>query len=486
MKKILLFLLSFFIVKTASLQSLNLQLPEFQLEKLTLECHLRYLASDGMAGRDTGTEGERKAASFIARLFEIYGLQPAPGTSGYFQKIPLEKIAPPENATIHIGQAVFRTADNLVVLRGGADSLNAIAVFAGHGWVDEATGHDDFARLDVEGKIIVVLPGTPERQSPFELLRIMKKKLQLAKDHGAIGVVELYRMNYPWFFFKKYFEKERLEPAGDDANDLFYAVIKESVPNPVKELENGQPLSISIANTGVQKLPVESANVVGVLEGSDEKLKREYLLISAHYDHIGVKKQVTGGQQQDTIFNGARDNAMGVVALLATARALGQQPPKRSVVFLACTGEEKGMIGSRYYVEHPLIPLEKTVFNLNNDGAGYNTTAHFSIIGYDSTNVQPELEEVARVAGLGIIRDPAPGQSLYERSDNISFARKGIPAIDFAPGVTAMDENLLQYYHQVADNPDSVDYDYLLKFCRAFAHAARLIADKNRPGWKGY
>jgi Zn-dependent M28 family amino/carboxypeptidase len=224
-----------------------------------------------------------------------------------------------------------------------------------------------------------------------------------------------------------------------------------------------------------------SSNVVGVIPGSDERLKNEHVLLSAHYDHVGTGKQ--SGQMftpQDSIFNGARDNGIGTVALLAAAKSFAANPPKRSIVLLACTGEELGMLGSAYYADHPLIPLEKTVFNLNNDGAGYNSTQHISIIGWGRTNTDEEVEAAANSFGLKVAQDPAPEQNLYERSDNISFASKGIPAICFSPGVTTMDEAIFKYYHQATDNPETIDFDYLFRFCQAFEKTARLIADK--PG----
>ena len=460
-------------------------LPEFQLKKETFETHLRYIASDKMQGRYTGSEGGELTADYIAILFQIYGLQPVTDRDNLYQKIPFQKINPPKTATLKLGATVYEHGDDLVVMRGKATEFEAEAIFAGHGWVDEENGHDDFEGLDVKDKVLFVLPGVPGNQNPFKMFSAMSIKRKLAIERGAVGVVELFRMQFPWRFFKSYFNKERLELDESDDRGFFYAFLKEDKPNPVADLEQGGQLPVIIRNSGIKSKGVNASNVVGVIEGSDEKLKEEYVIVSAHYDHVGVGKQGGGAvTPQDSIFNGARDNGMGTVALLAAAKALGQHPPKRSVIFLACTGEEIGMVGSAYYTAHPLIDLDKTVFNLNNDGGGYNTTEQFSVIGFSKTNVQQELEKAASATGLTISKDPAPEQGLYTRSDNISFAVKGIPAIDFAPGVTDMDEEIMKYYHQVADNPESIDYDYLLKFCQAFAHAARLIADKeDAPAW---
>ena len=278
---------------------------------------------------------------------------------------------------------------------------------------------------------------------------------------------------------------ELAEENGNRNEKLFYAVLKEETPVPLSDLEKMKSIPVEVFNSGLKSERIYASNVLGIVEGSDDSLKNEYVLISAHYDHVGVGKQGGGPYSpQDSIFNGARDNGMGTVALLAAAKSLASHPPKRSVILLACTGEEMGLIGSAYYADHPVIPMDQTVFNLNNDGAGYNTTEAFTVIGFDKTNVTSELETAADVFNFDISKDPAPEQNLYERSDNISFARKGVPAIDFAPGVAAMDEKIFQYYHQVTDDPESIDYEYLLRFCKVFSHTARLIADKmDKPEW---
>jgi len=228
-----------------------------------------------------------------------------------------------------------------------------------------------------------------------------------------------------------------------------------------------------------------SMNVAGVIEGTDPKLKEEYIILSAHFDHVGVGKQ--GGPNYpatDSIFNGARDNAFGTVGLLTAAKALSQQHPKRSVLVLALTGEEVGLLGSRYYAENPLIPLKQTIFDLNIDGAGYNDTTIVSVIGLERTGAKAEIEAGAKAFGLGVFAEPAPEQGLFDRSDNVSFAAKGVPAPTFSPGFKSFDEAIGKYYHQAIDNPESIDFGYLTRFCQAFAHTARLIADRpTRPMW---
>ena len=459
------------------------QLPEYQLDKSECEQHLRYLASDGLGGRRTGSEGGQMAADYIAAYFQKIGVGPTDGKGGYQHFLPFQEIFPPENASLKLGGSEYVHGKNMVVLHGGKTAGTAPAIFAGHGWADAENGVDDYANLDVKGKVVFVLSGIPGSENPFEAFKAMPKKRALAQSHGAIGLVELFRMNFPWRFFLNNLNRERLElsEGGEEnlAPGFFHFFIQEGKPNPVPNLQAGNEMTAEYENAGMATADRRASNVLGFIEGTDDSLKNEYVLISAHYDHIGIGKQ--GGApytEQDSIFNGARDNGMGTVALMAAAEALAKQPPARSVILLACTGEEIGLLGSEYYVGHPVFPLEKTVFNLNNDGAGYNSTQHFTVIGLGLTNVDMELERAGKKFGLSVLDDPAPSQNLYESSDNFNFAKVGIPAIDIAPGITEMDEAIFKYYHQAADNPDDIDYDYLHVFCQTFAHMARLISDK--------
>ena len=186
----------------------------------------------------------------------------------------------------------------------------------------------------------------------------------------------------------------------------------------------------------------------------------------------------------DTIFNGARDNAFGTVAVLAAAESFTQLKPKRSILFIAYTAEEMGLLGSRHYAEHPLVPLNKTVFNMNCDGAGYNDVTKITVIGLDRTGVKNEFMKATKAFGLTAQDDPAPEQNLFDRSDNVSLAAKGIPAPTYSPGFNAFDAEINKYYHQAADNPDNIDHNYLLKYAQSYTYAARLIANRTQaPVW---
>lgn len=460
----------------------------FHFTKLQVEAQLKHIASDQMGGRRTGSVGEKMAADYIASQFAEFGLKPPVNQAGFFQKVPFVKIQPPKSALLEIGENLFLQGDNLLVIKGGEIDTKTEVVFAGNGWVDEAKGINDYKDLDVNNKIVVVVTGTQEGGGPAEVFDAMGRKQELARAHGAIALIEIYKVQLPWAFSKSYFGKERMElkQSEGEKNNFIYAWIQEKGDGLATQLSASRKVGRLKIEEGQSQL-LDGYNVVGIVEGTDPDLKNEYLLLSAHYDHMGVGKE--GGaaySPKDSIFNGARDNGIGTVALLAAAKDLAANPPKRSVLVLACTAEEMGMLGSAWYASHPLVPLEQTIFNLNTDGAGYNSTGHVNLIGKELTNATEEITKASEAVGLELLDDPAPDQNLYERSDNISFAKKGIPAVDFAPGITAMDESVFKYYHQATDNPDSIDYDYLLKFCQAYALAARLIADKGEKlQWKG-
>ncbi len=452
-------------------------LPEQSLSKAEIEAHLRFLAGDELKGRRTGEPGNDIAAAYIAAQLAAYGYQPLPGAEGYYQPVALEKIQPPLSASMQIGKTALEPTKNFLLLGGGAVDVETQAVFAGQGWVDQAAGHDDYKGLDVKGKIVFVLPGTPEGSDPGIIFRAMKTKPRLAQERGAVALIELYRMSFPWGMFTQYFGQESLQLADKgESYNIAYGWLKEPDKTLIESIQNNKKTKVSLKSSGLRRAVIQSRNVGGVLTGADPQLKEEYLLITAHFDHVGTGSK--GPQAtSDTIYNGARDNGMGTVALLAAAKTLSMQRPARSVIVLAVNAEEVGLLGSQYYAENPLIPLDKTVFNLNTDGAGYNDTTVVAIVGHGRTGADAAIGDAAKTFGLGVFPNPAPEQNLFDRSDNVSFARKGMPAVCFSPGATGFDEEIGKYYHQTADNPETINFDYLQRFCQAFALSARHIAN---------
>ncbi len=455
------------------------------------EAHLRFLASDELQGRRTTDPGNDVAARYIAEQFRRYGLEPVEGADeGYFQRIPFRESMPAATASIEWAGQTYEHTTDLVALSGAPFEAKVEAVFANHGWVDEESGHDDFKDIDVNGKVVVVLPGTPEDQNPYTVFRAMSKKRELASARGAVALIELYRLQFPWPYFRKYFGNPRLEVAKTDslsaADNLPYFWLNNENEEATAQLAKGAKTEMMINSSGGEMKMKSSRNVVGLIRGENPNLQDEYVILTAHFDHVGVGKQGGGAYTaEDSIFNGARDNAIGTAALLNAAKDLAHRRPDRSVLCLAVTGEEMGLLGSKYYVDHPLVPLNQTIFNLNTDGAGYDNTDAITIIGYDRVGVEDVFDDVVQIYKMQIIADPAPEQNLFDRSDNVNFAAKGIPAPTISPGVTGFTEEVMKYYHQAIDNPEGLDYDYITRYCDVFTMIARAIANKaERPQWK--
>lgn len=441
-----------------------------------VKAHLTFLAADEMRGRDTGSPEIDIAANYIASHYMQVGVKTVPGADGYFQKVFLEKVSPAKTISLTVGGQEFKAIDDVVQYSGGEFSSSAGIVWAGYG------SKGELEKASVKGKIVVVFAGiSGENNMNKAYLTDAKQKNTDAKALGAIALVEIVAMpGLPWAGLAGYLGRERMSLKNEQG--IPHLWMRNSDDAEVKKLMETKSASGSLEISGGKYQEIVSKNVVGLVEGTDTKLKNEYLVVSAHYDHVGVTKKPN---EEDSIYNGARDNGIGTVGLMATAKYLAAFPPKRSVLFIALTGEEKGMLGSSWYVEHPLIPLKQTVFDFNCDGAGYNDTSIATIIGMERTSAEGELAKACEAFGLKATLDPVPEQNLYERSDNISFASKGIPAINFAPGTKAFDAELMKYYHQPADEVGTLDFDYLIKYFRAYVYANHLLANMPKaPVWK--
>lgn len=452
-----------------------IQLIEQSVTALGSEAHLSFLASDEMRGRDTGSPEIDIAANYISAQLKIFGAKPVRGDTSYFQAVRLERILPATAASLTVGSDVFKLKDDLIYISGGSTALEGEMIFVGYG------STADFEKVDVRGKIVVALAGSNATTNAVQaLLSDSPAKGKIAAAHGASALIEIMLLpGLPWQSLINFLSTERMMTEKEQSS-IPHLYMKRSEASSITSFMETKKTNASLKVEAKGPAKVPAKNVAGIVAGSDAALKNEWIVLSAHYDHVGVKKNAS----PDSIFNGARDNGIGTVALLQAAKFFGENPPKRSILFLFVTGEEKGLLGSEWYSNHPLIPLKQTVFNLNCDGAGYNDKAIATLLDLNRTSVDELLKKACQTFGLELKGDPAPEQNLYERSDNLNFAVKGVPAVDMAPGVKAFDKELFKYYHQPADEVSSLDMTYIEKFHRSFVYGTYLIdIAKNRPTW---
>ena len=433
-----------------------------------LEAHLYFYASDEMRGRNTGTIENQIAARYIAERFRSYGVTPAPGMDSYFQQVSLIKEVSPQKASLKIADKEFMLGDDMVFYTSNNGTFSGEMIYVGYGLEEDLKGKD------LKGKIVIAKAGNGDpnaRMTPYTI-----QKQEAVEAAGGVGLVELYKpTRYPWRLIRYYFsgEKYRLDKGQDGEKSEFPSAWLNDTDDLLAFFEENQGQMATMTISGQDNKVIQVPNVVGVIEGTDPELKDEYVMISAHLDHVGVS-QVEG----DSIWNGARDNGIGIANMLTAAEYLAENPPKRSIAFLACNAEEKGLLGSRWYADNPVIPLEKTVFDLNTDTGGYNDTSVVTVVGFNRTSVTPLFAKAAEAFNLTAIDDPLPEENYYDRSDNVSFAAKGVPAVSYDPGYTEMNEEITKYYHQPEDEPHTLDYDYLTKYSKSFIYATILIANR--------
>ena len=441
--------------------------------KSDIESQIYFLASDELRGRETGSPEIDIAASYIANTFRKFNVKPVGENGSYYQYVQLEKVSAAKKLSIQLNKI---SSDKLLPLRANNFDYTGSAIFLNYGL------EEDYLNKDVKGKLIIVKAGTKEKSDPRSAFGAGNNKRKLAKEHGAVGLVELSNANDQlWNNIAHYFGGETTGLAGSTNDNSIHIWLQDTDGSIEKLLMTSNMIQSNLKISGIEKKPFVSRNVVGILEGSDPKLKNEYIIYSAHYDHNGVGKP---NAQNDSIYNGARDNAVGTVTVLSAAENIAKFPTKRSSLFILFTGEEKGLLGSKWYVEHPIIPLEKVVYCFNSDNGGYNDISKTTIIGLSRTSVSHHIINASATFGLTAIDDPALEQGLFDRSDNVHFAAKGIPAPTFSMGFNAFDDEIYKYYHQVTDNPETLDYDYLLKFFKSYVLACRLIAnDPITPFW---
>jgi hypothetical protein len=447
------------------------------VSKSDIEGHIYFLADDVLKGRATGSPELKIAASYLANSFRRYGVKPNPKTGTYYQEVKLKKVTPSRDASIVINN---KKITDYAFINAAAMTSDQDAVFLNYGLAD------DYKGKDVKGKVIIVKAGSSETQDTRAAFGLRLTKEKLAKENGVTAIIELLAADdNMWSFIDHNLNEPSLAvDIGENkssGSETAYVWVLDKEGKMAEQLSATATISSKIAIGDKVEEAVISQNVIGVVEGTDPKLKNEYIIYSAHYDHIGIGAADETG---DTIYNGARDNAVGTTTVLSIAENLAKYPTKRSALFILFTGEEKGLLGSSYYVENPVLPLNQMVYCFNSDNAGYNDTSLISVVGLTRTTAEKNIFSAAETFGLKAIEDPAKEQGLFDQSDNVNFAKKGIPAPTFSLGFTSFDGDVTKYYHRPGDEAQTLDYDYLLEFFKAYVLAGRNIAnDKETPRW---
>ncbi len=439
-----------------------------------IEAHLSFLAADEMRGRNAGSPELDIAANYIRANFKTNGLKTLAGADNYFQRVDQLKVAPATYGKASIGDQSYTLKENLLILDGDSTTWSGDLVYVGYG------SEQDLKNVDVKGKMVLALAGAKDADNLNKVFMASTQKLKILRDAGAIGLVEFLALpQAPWPALVNYLGQTTWTIKREGAVIPHVWIKPSDIAN--LQFKENQSVRGSLALAGRKRTLIPGKNVIGLVEGTDPNLKDQYIIVTAHYDHVGVQPNKEG---QDSIFNGARDNAIGTTAVLETSKFLSKNRPKHPVILVALTSEEKGLLGSQWYTEHPLVPLKQTILSINCDGVGYNDKTIITSISWGRTSTDPIVQKCAKSFGLGVGGDPDPKEGFFERSDQVSFAKKGIVAIKLQPGLARMDDEIRKYYHRQADEVSSLDFDYLTKFYKFFVTAVSTLAnDTTKPSW---
>lgn len=436
---------------------------------------LRYLASDELKGRNIERPEINTAAQYIADQFKAAGAKPVNGASGYFQLFNLKFVTPSATGTVSIGAMTFKSTVDALQPEAKDIKIDAPVIYAGK---DMVAG---LPAADVKGKVVLVDMGKVDQSNGAQYFRGMPALQKLLAEKGATAFIERWDADATfWSEVAGYLGGSKPAGAGDE-NQLPALIVNIArLDDAVKAA--GTKTSINISGTAVKDIALK--NVMAYIPGTDVQLSKQFVLLSSHYDHLGVAavpKMEEG--KLDSIYNGARDNASGTTAIIAAARYFGKHPAKRSMLFIAYTAEEEGLLGSIYYAEHPVTPLNQIVYNLNIDNASYNDTTLISLVGIGRTSADPLIVKACQAYGLHVGGDPTGGQ-LFSGSDNYPLAGKGVPAPTFSLGMKTFDVTITNRYHQLSDEAGNMDMNYVMKFIGSYILAAKYIAeDPIQPQW---
>ncbi|MEC3912755.1 M28 family metallopeptidase [Sphingobium sp. CR2-8] len=498
-----------------------------------MRAHVEFLADDLLKGRDTGSEGHEIAARYVASQFDGLGLKPAGDTDAkgvsWLQRITFQKTefgkTPATLTVTGPGGAKSFTHAGDVIIGINADQphldVTAPLVFVGYGLENARLGLNGYAGLDVKGKIVVTLRGYPKGLPSEEGAHLSATKGKIAESHGAIGMIALNTLQSakarPWARMVQFADEPDFTWVSPDGvpfnaapglrasamlNDPAAQAVFAGAPATIAAIRKiadkagGKPKGFALktsvtikADTVSQR--VTSPNVVAILPGSDPKLRQEYVVLSAHLDHIGVSPAKPGdAPDKDRINNGALDNGAGIATMLEVARAMAQSPqkPRRSIIFLASTAEEKGLLGADYYARHPSVPVRQIVGNVDLDMPLllYPFTDLIAF-GADHSTLGPIVAKAVAPMGVKLSPDPMPQETIFVRSDHYMFVKQGVPAVFLATGFANGGEKAWgdflggAYHHPGDDMRQKIDWTAGARFAEANYRITRAMADGDIP-----
>lgn len=497
-----------------------------------IRADMRFLADDLLEGRATGTRGHEIAAKFMASQFEAMGLEPAGDKGSYFQNVPLRSIRPDkEHTTLSImkgeEEQVFVFGRDFVAVGDPGrteTSVEAPVVYVGFGVTAPEQGYDDYAGVEAKGKIVAYLYGAPARFESTMRAHYSSREVKTANAaaHGAVGVILLDSPELEQLYAFKdrvrdlAFPSERWLDAQDQPNDYFpglrgamtlsmdaTAKVFEGSGKPSEEIyaaaKEGKPASLVLAATARMKMvsqheSLQSPNVVARIPGSDAKLRDEYVVYTAHLDHLGIGEPVNG----DKIYNGALDNASGSACLLEVARAysLMKPHPRRSILFVSVTGEEEGLLGSDYFAHFPTVAKDGLVANINMDGAALLWPIEDVVPrGAEHSSLLAAAQDAATRMKITVSPDPNPEQVFFVRSDQYSFVKQGVPSVLLNAGLKSSNPSIRTVeiitkwrqtvYHKPQDDMNQAfDFESGAKYARYAFLLGYLVAQQNeKPAW---
>lgn len=494
--------------------------------------HITTLSDDAMEGRGPGTPGDVKAAEYIVSQYKAIGLEPLGEGGTYLQKVPMIGFRIDPGVTLDFkksGKSLrLKFSDDFVAFTGFHEPTvslkNAEVVFVGYGIVAPEQNWDDYKDVNVAGKVLLMLNNDPATDDPTFFAGKGRTyygrwtyKYEIAAQKGAVGAIVLHTTEsagYPYHVVQSSWARENFDLEGDntsarlklktwtteDATRKFVSMAGFDLDKLIAEAQHKtfKPQPLGIALTTTMKFTIrrlETNNIVGILQGSDAELSKEYLIFTAHHDHLGIGKPVDG----DSIYNGALDNASGISMMLSMAKGFKAmaKKPKRSMIFAAVAAEEYGLLGSRFYAENPTVPIKSIIANINTDGSNiWGKTTDITLLGSERSTLGDDIAVIAKEMQMEVTPDSQPEQGLFFRSDHFNFAKVGVPCLFLKSGTKyigkpenfakeQIDAYIAKHYHQPSDEISDMwnlegaiqQTEFLMRL------AVRIANNPNAPSW---